>query len=116
MTCTTHQAPDPCPFCAWAASEDRVKVSAAASRARRVAAGLYSEPPKSSPVEPTPTVAELVRSAVAAKVCPARVGCGCGGLACRVREMAPVTLEDCRTCLETKTPTALPPRDRGRLL
>lgn len=45
MTCPTHHAADPCPFCVWAASGDPVKVRAANARAGRIAGRPPDAPP-----------------------------------------------------------------------
>jgi hypothetical protein len=58
-------------------------------------------PPPTPPTPPSPRF----RWMRALKACPSRVraGCGCNGrFECRLREMAEVSLEDCRICLEAR--------------
>lgn len=114
MICDTHDARQPCPYCEWAASGDPVKVRSAAGRAARVAGKPSESPPKPSEPNPsaTPKSSPRFRWVKAMKLCGARVrvGCGCNGeIYCRARELARVTPEDCRVCLQTRTPGAEAP-------
>lgn len=99
MTCTTHNAPAPCPFCQWATSGEPALVRGAEDRARRVA-GHAPEPP-------APIVAEAPAFAWLKdlKTCPARyrVGCGCSEpFRCVLRFGGMVKDSDCQRCIETR--------------
>lgn len=104
MTCNIHnpRLDKPCPWCAWAASNDQSLIDAASRRAARIADPEYAT--KSGNLQITPGGNSFSWLAKA-KECQSRirVGCGCSGTwQCRVREMAAVSLEDCRKCIASR--------------